>query len=452
MLSAKELKKIWLKSANEKPELQTRIKDGIEQNRKGDFNICFIDKEGNPLKNALVKLNQKSHEFKFGAHIFMLDEFEKTKDNIKFREIFKEYFNLATVPFYWDALEPEENRPRYEKDSPKVYRRPSPDLCMQYCEENGIDTKLHCLVYDKLIPNWLPKDNMAEMENLYEKRFKEISERYAGRMVEFEVINETLQIYRWNTDSVITSKKDLNEWAFSLAKKYFPDETLVINDGEVNADIANKGIWSAYYLEIENALLKGVPIDKIGIQHHLFVGAKAKNMDEYESNVKTEYLCFADPELSFKMLDSLGRFGLPLEITEVTIPTFGEGEEFEELQAELLKMLYSVWFSHPQVDTIVYWNQVDGYCYMEDSNWNENNCRGGLFHHDLTPKKSAQMLKKLITEEWHTKELLTTNENGEVNFRGFYGEYELELDLGGETIKKTALLSSKSNNEIKVVL
>lgn len=447
MLSAKELKEIWLKSAKEKPELQARIKDGIEQNRKGDFKIRFIDKEGNPLKNTEVKFNQKSHEFKFGAHIFMLDEFEKAEDNAKFRELFKEYFNLATVPFYWDGLEPEENKPRYDKDSPKVYRRPAPELCMQYCAENGIDTKLHCLVYDKFTPSWLPKDNMAEMERFYEKRLKEISDRYTGRMVEFEVINETLLSYMWTTDSVITSKKDLNEWAFSLAKKYFPNETLVINEGGCNADVANKGIWSAYYLEIENALLKGASIDKIGIQHHLFTGATAKTDEQYEHAAKGEYLSFADPEISFKMLDTLGKFGLPLEITEVTIPTFGEGEEFEELQAELLKNLYSVWFSHPLVDTVVYWNQFDGYCYVGDANWNENNCRGGLFHHDLTPKKSAQMLKKLLTEEWHTEGSQTTDDDGYIEFRGFFGDYEFDV----EDEKITAAFGKNGKKDIDLI-
>lgn len=427
MVTAKELRDIWLKAANEKPELQVRIKNGIEQNRKGDFKIRFTDGEGNPLRNVRVTFDQKSHEFKFGAHIFMLDGFEKAEDNEKFREMFREYFNLATVPFYWDGLEPEEGKPRYDKDSAKVYRRPAPDLCMEYCEENGIDTKLHCLVYDKFTPSWLPKKDMAQMERLYEKRFGEISRRYAGRMVEFEVINETLQSPWWTTDSVITSKTDLNEWAFSLAKKYFPHETLVINEGGVNVQLADQGVWSAYYLEIENALLKGLPIDKIGLQHHLFTGATSKTEEAYERNVKGEYLRFADPELSFKMLDTLGRFGLPLELTEVTIPTFGEGEEYEELQAELLRLLYSVWFSHPQVDTIVYWNQVDGYCYVGDVNWNENNCRGGLFHHDLTPKKSALMLKKLITEEWHTDGALITDEEGYIEFKGFFGEYDFRV-------------------------
>lgn len=433
MTSAKELREIWLKSAKEKPELMKRAEEGIEQNRKGDCKIRLTDKEGNPLKNTEVKIDQKTHDFQFGAHIFMLDEFNTEEENKKFRDMFSQYFNLATIPFYWDTLEPEQDRPRYDKDSKKVYRRPAPDLCLEYCEEKGIKGKLHCLVYDKFTADWMPKDNMAEMERLYEKRFKEISERYAGKLSEVEVINETLQTHWWKTGSVIISKKDLNEWAFGLAKKYFPDDTLVINEGGVNEDLADKGIWSAYYLEIENALLKGLPIDKIGLQHHLFTGATSKTEEALEKTRKSEYLCFADPEVSFKFLDTLGRFGLPLELTEVTIPTFGEGEEFEDIQAEILKNLYTVWFSHPNVETIVYWNQIDGYCYVGNSNWNENNCLGGLFHHDLTPKKSALMLKKLIKEVWHTEEKLTTDEEGYISFRGFYGDYTAEWNGGSAT-------------------
>ena len=119
-------------------------------------------------------------------------------------------------------------------------------------------------------------------------------------------------------------------------------------------------------------------------------------------------------------------------VSEVTIPTLGEGKEYEELQAEILKGLYSVWFSHPNVETIVYWNQIDGHCYDAgpDSNWNENRCRGGIFHHDLTPKKAALALKKLITEDWHTALTITTDEEGYIEFRGFYGDYTAEWEGG----------------------
>ena len=107
------------------------------------------NKDGKALANKRVTVHQKSHDFNFGANIFMLDEFPEEKDNIAYRETFKKYFNTATVPFYWEGIEPEEGKTRYEKDSPKVYRRPAPDLCLEYCNENGISQKLHCLFYDK---------------------------------------------------------------------------------------------------------------------------------------------------------------------------------------------------------------------------------------------------------------------------------------------------------------
>ena len=131
----------------------------------------------------------------------------------------------------------------------------------------------------------------------------------------------------------------------------------------------------------------------------------------------------------FKGLDVVSTLGLPVEFTEVTVPTFGETEEDEELQADMLKLWYSVWFSHPAVDTIVYWNTVDGYAYdAPDGKWLENNCRGGLFHHDLTPKKSALMLKKLFGELWHTDLEITTDKDGYAEFRGFFGDYTVEAE------------------------
>lgn len=74
--------------------------------------------------------------------------------------------------------------------------------------------------------------------------------------------------------------------------------------------------------------------------------------------------------------------------------------------------------------------EIDGHCYDAgpDSNWNENRCRGGIFHHDLTPKKAALALKKLITEDWHTSLTLTTDKEGYIDFRGFFGEYIVETE------------------------
>lgn len=423
--TASEKRDLFMKPYEDhKEEVDARISKGIEENRKGNCKIRITDKDGTPIKNAKVHLNQTEHDFKYGANIFLLDEFEKDEDNKEYRRLFKEYFNLATIPFYWDTLEPEEGKPRYSKESPKIYRRPAPDLCLEYCNESGISAKLHCLVYENFVPEWLKKLPRDKVKEKYEERFKQIAERYSGKLVEFEVINELLLYW---VGSEISHDKDILEWAFSLARKYFPNETLVINDGNHLPEFSKKDYRQQYYLLLENALLKGCSIDKIGIQNHQFTGATSHNNEEYDNSIKEQtFMC--DPFSYFKALDILSEFGLPLEITEVTVSTLGDTEEDEQLQADLLKLWYSIWFSHPAVDTIVYWNTADGYTYDSGNNWNENNCRGGLFHHDLTPKKSALTLKELFGKTWHTELEITTDENGYADFRGFFGNYNATVN------------------------
>ena len=128
--------------------LNEKVTNGIETYRKCDGKITVVDKDGNPVPNAKVKLVQRSHEFRFGANLFMLDELETEEKNEKYKKYFTDVFNMATLPFYWDTLEPERANPRYAKDSRKVYRRPAPDLCIEFCEKNGIEPREHALAYD----------------------------------------------------------------------------------------------------------------------------------------------------------------------------------------------------------------------------------------------------------------------------------------------------------------
>ena len=97
-MTKQELRDLWLKHAEDHKELlESRVKEGVEKYRKGDCKLVFKDKNGNPLVGKKVKINQTSHDFKYGANIFMLDEFEDEACNLKYREEFKKHFNLATV-------------------------------------------------------------------------------------------------------------------------------------------------------------------------------------------------------------------------------------------------------------------------------------------------------------------------------------------------------------------
>ena len=119
-----------------KAYMEDMINTGIERNRKGYAEITVKDSEGNPVKDVQIKVNQKTHEFKYGANLFMLDELETPEKNELYKKYFAEVFNMATLPFYWADLEPEKGKQRYDKDSPKIYRRPATDLCMEFCEQN----------------------------------------------------------------------------------------------------------------------------------------------------------------------------------------------------------------------------------------------------------------------------------------------------------------------------
>ena len=410
------------KYEDNRAQIDLRISQGIEKYRKGEKVLCFKDEAGKPLSGKKVKIKQRTHDFKYGANIFMLDQFESADDNALYRSIFKEYFNFATLPFYWNTFEPEEGKLRFEKGSPKIFRRPPTDLCLEYCNENGITPKLHCLYYDKFTPDWCAGYDKKALLLKLEKRFSQIAERYCGKMFEIEVTNELFITKERKT--ALAFERGIAKTCFDLARKYFPDEKLTINEANQIPDIARLDYYSPYFLQCEGLLLQNTPIDRIGLQNHLFVGASSRTQASYEAQLR-ERAYWNDPFMYFRALDVMAELKKPLEITEATVPTFGTTEEDEALQADILRLWISVFFSHPAVDAFVYWNTVDDYAYASPD-WNENKCRGGLFHRDLTPKMSALVLKKLFSEEWHTECELVTDKNGEVSFRGFFGDYTAE--------------------------
>ncbi len=197
-------------------------------------------------------------------------------------------------------------------------------------------------------------------------------------------------------------------------------------------------------------LEKGTPIDKIGQQMHIFTAAKQPTgVDATDEEIIAHAEELMDPSIYFKALDKLNEFGLPLEITEVTVPTLGDSLEAEDLQADLLEQLYTIWFSIPNMESIVYWNTVDHTAYDDpNGGWNENNCKGGLFHRDLTPKKSAERLYYLFNKKWHTDLTVASNDNGIAEIRGFYGEYEAEID--GKIYNFGIHKNSVNNIEIQI--
>ncbi|MBR5308566.1 MAG: endo-1,4-beta-xylanase [Clostridia bacterium] len=436
-----------LKYFNEQKELtDVRVKSGIELYRKGDVKITVKDKDGNPVKGAKVFVSLKNHEFRFGANVFMLDEFECEEKNKAYREDFAKLFNIATIPFYWSDLEPERGKPRYAKDSPKIYRRPATDLCVEYCLENGIEPKCHCLNYDNFTPDWAKGVTVDEQKRMLTERFRSLSEKYADIIPTWEVTNETLQGFN-APRTKFYFQDDFVDWSFRMADKFFPNNRLIINDyyiWEVGQFMNSR---SAYYMQIEKLMRDGIThLDSIGMQYHSFFP-----LDKEPDLAKTRY----NPKHLYNVLDRYAMLGKKLQITEMTIPAYSANTEDEDIQAELLCNFYKVCFSHPAMEAIIYWNLVDGYAAFApqgDMTSGENIYHGGLVRFDMTKKAGYHALYNLIHKEWHTELETGTDDGGMAGFRGFYGDYEIKVIADGKEYTEAVLVSEKKNNSFTITL
>lgn len=427
----------------QKDFLSEKVSSGIEQHRKGNAFITVTDQNGNPVPNARIRASQKSHEFKFGANLFMLDEFETPEKNGLYKKYFAELFNMATLPFYWDATEPEPGHTRYSKDSEKMYRRPPIDLCIEYCEAHGIEPREHALAYDAFFPKWLHGAPVETVKKALENRYREIAERYADKIPTIEVTNE---MRGFVGKTPFYDDPDYITWCFETAAKYFPNNQLVANESAYDGWGPTTRVTDPYYAYLEAHLLKGVPIHAIGMQFHMFI--KAEN--EYAETRR-----YYNPKQLYRHMDLMARLGKPFQVTEVTIPAYSNREEDENIQAELMELLYSIWFSYPNMEQIIYWNLVDGYAAfapLGDMTAGENYYHGGLIRFDFTLKPAYHRIKNLIHNVWHTELDLTADEKGAAAFRGFYGAYDVQITVNGVTATHTINLSAKKDNIFTLTL
>ncbi|MBD9009071.1 MAG: hypothetical protein EGR16_01870 [Clostridiales bacterium] len=409
-----------------------RADKDIERNRKGNFQLLLFDKDGNKIENADVEVKLKNIDFNFGANIFMLGQYDDEERNRLFEEKFCKLFNSAAVPLYWEGTEPEKGLLRYDADTKtEVYRRPPADKVMEFCLKHNIRMKGHPLFWHEFIPRWLP-DDFSELKPYIEKRFKEISERYKDVFERFDVVNEPSRIYdvymrdrRNPSAKYIVPEDDYCLWIFDLANRYFPNNTLILNDTVWASFTEFCGKYSGYYLNIKDLLNRGVRIDEIGMQCHLGDNGPQK---VYNS------------EMLYDVLDTYATLGKPINISEVSIPSKFGGENDEELQALAAERLYKVCFSHPSVTGITWWNMPDdGVLTTKRVAFDENLPSTGLIDGDYNEKAAYKALNKLINTEW-TTELTVPAVDGIAAFRGFFGEYDITVHFGNKTVKKTVKL------------
>jgi endo-1,4-beta-xylanase len=420
------------------PAVENRIREGIETHRKGDLTLKLTDKQGKPIQKATVEIRQDNHAFLFGANIFMLDGYPDEAMNRKYEHAFTKIFNYASVPFYWKDIEPTPGNYRFGVDSPPIFRRPPPDKVIAFCKKNNIRMKGHTLIWDSPVastPSWAPRDPDS-LAHLLKNRIKVIGERYKDDIEFWDVANETFLRHPENP-----MPKDYVYLGFKESEKYFnSDNQLIYNEVPETFLTKNfRGEYSYLYVFMESLLLRGAKVGGIGLQFHLFphlvdpAAVYAGTTNEFS------------PGAVLRVLDQLAQFNLPLNISEITFPVLVDSDEGRRKQAQVTRNFYRLFFSHPAMQAITWWNMPDGKAWG-----NEGRLKPGLVDEELNPKPSYAALDDLINKEWKTNLTIPAQAGKPVTFRGFYGDYTVKVTVGKKTIEKKFTLAQGQPNTLQV--
>lgn len=439
-------------------EVQQRIDRDIEQHRKAD---AVLHLEG-VREGTDVKIEQVSHDFIFGAHIFNFDQLGKDEYNRKYKELYGTLFNSATIAFYWKKFELEPGKPRFKAEyrdtaeywnkckEPKKeihWRRPASDPVVAFCESKGIRLHGHPIAWGNRKwhhPDWLfekycpanekekllkhgrqglqklPPDQIQEltpvyareMQRRFEKRITELAEHYKGRIHSWDVVNESA--IDFGLGCMIPGKAvcsshyglmpgDYTYETFKMADKLFPKDVLL----NIN-DYAND---ERYLKQVKDLLDRGCRIDILGSQMHLF---NPQQCLDIAAGMPIE-----SPGKVWKKMEILGKAGLPIHLSEITITSPGGDERGRQIQAVIARNLYRLWFSIKPMMGITWWNVVD------DCGAPGEPTISGLFTRNMLPKPVYHTLDKLINHDWKTRLSVKVGKDGTARFRGFRGAYSV---------------------------
>lgn len=378
----------------------------IEKNRKCNATIRVMDRDGRPAKGVVLVVKLMRHDFLFGCNIYRFDRFSTAGENELYKKRFGELFNYATTGFYWRWYDRERGTPDY------AYT----DKVVAWCERNHILVKGHPLLWacDSGIPPWAKEQPPAEVRK---RRISDIMTRYAGKIEFWEVVNEPAHLLGLEID-------DPYRWARNVN----PKACLIVNDYQVMADGC-----PAFFALLQKAQRRGVTFDGIGIQAH----------EPRTTRFPLEQV--------WETLDKYATLGKPLHITEFS-PTSG-GQEItgshitgkwnEAAQADYAAKFYTVCFAHPAVTAITWWDLSD------EGSWLEG---GGLLRQNLSPKPAYHALKELIRTRWTTKVEGKTDQDGKFSFRGFRGQYAVQITQNRRTTEQSFHIRGQEHNTINIIL
>lgn len=390
----------------------------IERHRKSDARLTVVDASGNPISGSF-SIRQTRSAFGFGASLPFFqsvtgESYEFIPPPVTQKEIkhfLEAGFNYSVIPFSgkWNFIEPVQGR-RYYGELDKY---------VDFCTKHGVTMEFHYV--GGFMPSWCQRLPAHQQQQAFINHALALAERYGDRIRKWQIINDARHAsLAPAVIQAVRSKYPHLELGASDCTKFAPTRT-----GRTRGVDMFRGID-----EVTSFRDEGAPLDFFSLHGHAPHGIWPDARDMYAS------------------FDRFSREGVRVNISEFMVPLMRmsglrRGEWTPQLHAEFFERFYTIAFSHPAVDSVNYWNLGP------DSNYDG----AGLLDERFNPKPSYEMLKHLITQRWRTNLSGSLNRDGTVNFRGFHGEYEIQITLpNGKVAKGAFTVEKNSANNLRVTV
>ena len=339
------------------------------------------------------------------------------QDDTGLKDAYKDYFTIGVAvnmrnladPAQTAIIKKEYNSVTAENDMKPISVHPAEgvwhwgaaDSIANFCRQNGIKLRGHCLCWHSQFCDWMLKDKDGKpvTKEVFYERLREhiitVVRRYKDVVYCWDVVNEAMadnargwrgqapnpyrqsQLYQLCGDEFIAK-------AFTFAREADPNVQLFYND--YNA--ADPGKRDRIFNMVKKMKDAGVPIDGIGMQGHYNI--YGPSMEDVDAAI-TKYATIVDhihfTELDLRVNTEMGG-QLQFSREGVQIRPY-----INTLQEHQYASLFKVFRKHKDViDNVTFWNVSD-----RDS-WLGTNNYPLLFDRDLKKKRAYSVVKNFRPE------------------------------------------------------
>ncbi len=254
--------------------------------------------------------------------------------------------------------------------------RPSPDRfdftysdwLAKFCQTNRLLFRGHTLVWHYAIPQWF-KDtvNRKNAERILIEHIQTVAGRYAGKIHSWDVVNEAVFPPDGRSDGLRNSVwldllgADYIEIAFRAAAQADPNALLVYNDNEMWLDTSGDEAKKIAVLKLlERLKSKGVPVQALGIQSHLYGAA----LDQL------------NPKRLRAFMRDIANLGLKILITEMDVidqQLPSNIEVRDRIVASAYEDYLSIVLDQPATIAVLTWGLSDRYTWLSSYAPREDN-------------------------------------------------------------------------------